>query len=52
MILMAGHGGGAVFHQHQGQVMLVEQSVDDTGDAGVKKGGVTEKGDHRALIVE
>ena len=37
MILMPGHGGGAVFHEHHGDIMPVENRIDDAGKACMEK---------------
>ena len=51
VILVAGHGGGAVFHNHQGQPVVIEQGVDDTGNTGMEEGGVAEEGDYPAAVI-
>jgi hypothetical protein len=37
VVLVAGHGRGAVFHDDQGQVVAVEDGVDDARQAAWKK---------------
>ena len=44
--LMAGHGRGAVVQNDEGEIVVVKNSVDQTGDAGVEKSGITDKGNN------
>ena len=46
MILVAGRGSGAVLHDDQGDVMIVEKGIDDTRKSGMEKGGVSQKRHH------
>jgi hypothetical protein len=41
---MTGHGRGAVVQNDQGKIMVVKNSIDQTGDAGVEKSGIADKG--------
>ncbi len=52
MLLVPGHGRGAVFHDDQGQVVLIENGIDDARDAGMEKGRIAEKGHDLAVAVE
>ncbi len=49
---MPGHGGRPVFHQQHGDVVVVEEGVDDSGQAGMKKGGISHEYDDFAGIVK
>ena len=52
MVLVAGHGGRAVFHENQGDGVAVENGIDDAGQGGMKEGRITHEGDHLAAGVE
>lgn len=52
MILVPGHGSRHIFHEHQGQVVFIEQGIDDAGNAGMEEGGITEKSNNLPRIVE
>ena len=52
MVLVPGHGGGAVFHEDQGDGVPVEYRVDDTGKPGMEKSGIAEKHHHTSRVVE
>ena len=45
--LMAGHGRGFVVQDDQRKLMIVVDGVDQTGDAGMKEGGISDEGDDR-----
>lgn len=45
MGLMPGHGGDAVVENNQRKIMIVENSVNQTGNSGMKKCGVPDKRD-------
>jgi hypothetical protein len=45
MGLVPGHGRGVVVQNHQGQIMIVEHGIDQAGNAGVKKRGISDVGD-------
>ena len=44
MGLVAGHGGGAVVQDDQGEVVVVVHGVDQAGQSRVEKGGIADKG--------
>ena len=44
--LMSRHGCGAVVHDYQGEFMVVVYGIDESGNAGMEKSGVPDKGDH------
>lgn len=52
VVLVSGHGRGAVFHENQGKIVPVEQGIDDAGQAGVEKSGISQESDHRPPVVE
>jgi len=52
MVLVSGHGGGAVFHEHQGHSVPIEQGIENSGQPRVKEGGVAHKSDYFAGIIE
>ena len=41
---MTGHRCGAVVQNDQGKIMVVKNSVDQTGDAGMEKSRIADKG--------
>jgi len=45
--LMAGHGGGAVIEDDQHKASALDDGVDQSGDAGVKEGGIPDGGAKR-----
>ena len=48
MILVPGHGGGTVFHNNQGDGVIVEEGIDDSRQTGMIKSGIAYKGHHFA----
>ncbi|KAF5028251.1 hypothetical protein DSECCO2_661020 [anaerobic digester metagenome] len=52
VVLVPGHGRGAVLHEHQGQVVPVEERVDDARQPGVVEGRVAQEGHDLARVVE
>ena len=52
VILVPGHCRRAVFHDDQGEIVLVEEGVDYSRDSGVVEGGIAQESDHRSCGVE
>ena len=44
MGLMPGHGGDAVIKNNQGKIMVIIDRINQTGYSGMKKGGISDKG--------
>ena len=45
MGLMPGHGRDAIVKNNQCKIVIVKDSVDQTGDSGMKEGGISDKRD-------
>ncbi len=41
MVLVTGHGRGTVFHDDQGDIVMIENGIDQSGQTGMKKGGIS-----------
>ena len=52
MRLVAGHRGGGIIQNADGDIRFVENGIDNAGDTGCKEGGIADKSKCFAVVVD